>query len=255
MCWLLCFTYFQGYILSFISYLLSRYQIVLYSGRNFRFCLRTPHNETRLRFDRSHGFAEECYYRFAVSPQPIARKSGLIFRRMLYDAPSCPIPPMLAPLPYITAKPGTEVRFRCRFEETPVPKADIRWYFSPDKRTCSERKLLSGHEVGVSIRDEGHVLLIESAHAQHEGCYFVTAHNGVDEGVQEERGFLDVRPAGSDERTVLWSWHVLTPFLCTVVVCGVVVVIVVFMGRGKWRCREVDGPTPPLIRTPPPVHV
>ena len=101
------------------------------------------------------------------------------------------------------------------------------------------------------------MLRIEKASVKHEGCYFVTVHNGVDdEEVKEERGFLDVRADRADDevtgRSTVWKWRTVAPFLCTLGVCAVVVVVVLMMGRRKWTCRkEGDG----LINSPLPVHV
>ena len=160
----------------------------------------------------------------------------------MIDAPACPLVPMLAPLPYITAEYGTTVKFRCSFYHSPIPEADVRWYFSSDKQTCRDKRLLTGEEEGISILADSHLLLIERVTARHEGCYIVTA-DGVG-GLRQERGFLDMRPSENAEEREgkAWTWQTVAPFIGTLGVFVVFLVVVMVVRRGWWSCKKIgDG--------------
>ena len=151
-------------------------------------CFRLPPSATSFDFNKSVGFAPGCRFLYSVTPLPISHVDT-VSQSTLYLAQSCPVEIKIEPLPNAYVQPFSTYKFTAIFEEVPTPAANITWYFSSDRTSCTNPRPIQEDIHQVELSKDDTVLTILRSSRQHVGCYIVVADNGIG-GPRLQRGYL-----------------------------------------------------------------
>ena len=151
-------------------------------------CFQVPSTHRSMIFNQSVGFIAGCAFFVAVTPQPISADVD-IYQAEMTPFYGCPIAPHLLPLNNVLVSRGSMFSFHANFDQAPIPKPRVRWFFSSDERQCRNRRAVQMDQNSIILSDDGLTLQVHNAQEKHIGCYVVTAHNGFGR-VAEQRGYL-----------------------------------------------------------------
>lgn len=164
---------------------------------------------------------------FAVTPQPVVLTSKGQVSTESHTADYCPIQPILEPLPNKKhVNIDTDVTFKCKFKNKPVPQPTVIWYFSKDKTNCRNKTRVERNDSHLKLSRDNLTLSVLTVKQRHTGCYVVKAFNSV--GKQEQRSYLDIDEKSLyQQRRTAGSKH--KQLLTVVAITAVVVLLVLFV--------------------------
>ena len=168
----------------------TKYRVYITYESFERACFQVSSKERVFIFNRAKGLVFGCVFYFSITPQPISLADD-VSQTFLTHAPSCPVGVQLLPLPNIFVTPASTFFFVASFKLEPIPKANISWYFSPDKVHCTNPKIVVNGKRSVSLSKDNMMLKVGKVEKQHIGCYVVVATNEIN-GKHQQYGYLNL---------------------------------------------------------------